>query len=84
MLSTVTTYSREDDLVIALQQATAAVAHGRFQELARVLGDVETARVVTQIADEYVAWLRRVRRISLQLVAIEEQTAPGVAIDPLS
>lgn len=39
--------------------------------------------MVTRIADKYVAWLRRVKSVSLQLVAIEEMTAPGVAIDPL-
>jgi hypothetical protein len=81
--SWVTAYSREDDLVIALQQATAAVAAKRFAELACVLGDVQAAIVVTQIADEFVKWLRRPRIVTLQLVAIEEQSAPGVALDPM-
>lgn len=76
-------YSREDDLVIALQQATAAVAGGRFSDLACVIGDEAAAERVTKIADKYVAWLRRPRRILLELVAIEEQYEPGVMVDPV-
>lgn len=69
----VTTYTREDDLVVALQEAARAMgACGRFDEIARVNGDQEAAKRVTEVADVFVAWLRRIEQAKLTLVAIEE------------
>jgi hypothetical protein len=72
---TTVTYTREDDLVVALQEATKAMAsNGRFKELARTLegGDAEAAARVTEVADVYVAWLRRTTFVGLRFVAIRE------------
>lgn len=71
-LARVTTYSREDDLVVALQEATKAMANGRFTDIARCSGDEAAATAVTAVADVYVAWLRRLATVTLTLVAIEE------------
>lgn len=65
-------FSREDDLVIALQEATKSLSDGRFSLIASVDGDIRAAERVTEVADVYVAWLRRLKRASLKLVAIEE------------
>jgi hypothetical protein len=78
----VTMYSREDDSVIALQQAALVVAQERFAKLACVTDDVAAAHRVTAIAEVFLSWLHKPRHISLELVAIEEQANPGVALDP--
>lgn len=66
-------YGREDDLVLALKFANLALtSDGRFGLIASVDGDVAAARRVTQVADVYVAWLRRIKSSNLTLVAIEE------------
>ena len=66
-------FTREDDLVVALQAATQAMsAHGRFDAVAQVNGDVAAAERVLAVADRYVAWLRRPTGARLTLVAIEE------------
>lgn len=77
-------YGREDDLVIALREATKAMSScGRFNELASVLGDEAAAVRVTQVADVYVTWLRRVKSVSLKLVAIEEMDTGEIASTPM-
>ena len=76
----VAVYGREDDLVLALKEATYALSSGdRFALIAQVDGDITAANRVTAIADVYVAWLRRVRSVKLSLVAVEEQTTGVVA-----
>lgn len=70
-LSQLAIYSVEDDLVIALQEATKVMQGERFDLVASANSDVEAARRVTQVADVYIAWLRRVKSIRLTLVAIE-------------
>lgn len=72
----VTAYSREDDLVLALKFANYAMASGgRFDLMPGVDAEesaISTAHQVTEVADVYVAWLRRVKTATLTLVAIEE------------
>lgn len=73
-------YGREDDLVLALKEANYALASdGRFSLISSVDGEFEAAQRVTQIADIYVAWLRRTRSVKITLVALEEQTMEVVA-----
>jgi len=73
-------YSREDDLVIALKEATIALSSGgRFDLIAQVNGDEAAAVRVTEVADVYVAWLRRVKQARLTLVAIEEMDTGEIA-----
>lgn len=72
-------YGREDDLVIALQEATKALtSQGRFEEISNYEDEVAAANKVTEIADVYVAWLRRVKSVKLTLVRIEEMDDPNV------
>lgn len=81
MLS-VTTYSREDDLVIALQEATKAVtSHGLFTEIVHFQGEGAAVRTVLDVASAYVHWLRRPVSVHLDLVAIEEQGDPSIRHD---
>lgn len=79
-------YSREDDLVLALKFANYAMASGgRFDLIAGVDAEesaLATAQQVTLVADKYVAWLRRVKRATLTLVAIEEMDTGEVASTP--
>lgn len=76
-------YSREDDLVIALQEATRAMAsNGFFKKIAEVNGHEDAAIRVTEVADVYVAWLRRITKATLTLVAIEEMDTGEVAHTP--
>ena len=81
-----TAYSREDDLVLALKFANYAMASGgRFDLIAGVDGEesaIATAHQVTEVADVYVAWLRRVKKATLTLVAIEEMDTGEVASTP--
>jgi hypothetical protein len=79
----VTVYGREDDLVLALQEATKALASdGRFSLMAQVNGDIAAAKRVTEVADVFVAWLRRVKQARLMLVAIEEMNTGEIASTP--
>jgi len=79
----VAVYGREDDLVLALKEASRAlVSDSRFGLIAQVNGDVAAAQRVTQVADVYVAWLRRVRHATLKLVAIEEMDTGEIASTP--
>lgn len=68
-------FDRSDDLILALQQATELFSHGRYEHLAECNGDVAAARRVTEVADVFVAWLRRPVSLTLTLVAVEEQPA---------
>ena len=74
------TYTREDDLVIALQEATKSMTiSGRFDQVECYNSDTEAANRTTAIADIYVAWLRKTKSVRLTLVALEEQTGEVVA-----
>lgn len=78
-----TAFSREDDLVIALQEAVKSLCSSdRFGLIASVDGDIRAAERVTEVADVYVAWLRRVKHVSLKLVAIEEMNTGEIASVP--
>ena len=82
------TYTREDDLVIALQEATKAVTlSGRFDPVPGGPSgcyntDAEAANRTTAIADIYVAWLRKTKSVKLTLVALEEQSGEVVTNFP--
>lgn len=69
-------YGREDDLVLALKFANYALSSGgQFALIPGVDANtaaVDTAHRVLLVADEYLAWLRRVKKATLTLVAIEE------------
>jgi hypothetical protein len=69
----VAAYDRSDDLVIALQQATQLFSQGRYDLIATVDGDEAAAVRVTEVADVFVAWLRRPASLTLTLVSVEEQ-----------
>lgn len=76
-------YGREDDLVLALKEANLSLtSDGRFGLIAQVDGDVVAAQRVLQVADLYVAWLRRVKKATLTLVAIEESDTGETALTP--
>lgn len=66
-------FDRSDDLVLALQAATELFSHGRFDQLAACNGDEAAAYTVTEVADVFVAWLRRPVSVTLSLVSVEEQ-----------
>ena len=72
-------YERSDDLVLALQQATALFSHGRYCKIAECIGDEAAAQQVTEVADVFVAWLRRPVSLTLTLVSVEEQDEPEPA-----
>ena len=66
-------FDRSDDLVLALQQATQLFSQGRYDLIASVDGDEAAAHRVTEVADVFVAWLRRPTTLTLTLVSVEEQ-----------
>ena len=66
-------FERSDDLVLALEQAATLFSNGRFCKLAECDGDVAAAQRVTEVADVFVAWLRRPVSFTLTLVSVEEQ-----------
>jgi hypothetical protein len=66
-------FDRSDDLVLALEQAATLFADGRFAKIAECTSDAEAALRVTEVADVFVAWLRRPTSLTLTLVSIEEQ-----------
>jgi hypothetical protein len=72
-LNAVTTYSREDDLVVALQEATKVMAGELFAEIAHTQGRSAAAQAVIDIAQAYVRWLRRPVYVRLEFQGIEEQ-----------
>lgn len=79
----VAVYGREDDLVIALQEATKAMARNdRFGLVACTNDEAEAAKRTTEVADVFVAWLRRIKKATLTLVAIEEMDTGEVASTP--
>ena len=71
----------EDDMVVALNDATILFATGRYDLIASVDGDVVAAQRVTQVADVFVAWFHRLASIKLTLVAIEDPET-GIASSP--
>lgn len=75
-------YGREDDLALALKEAARSLSGHRFAKIADVDGDAAAAQRVLQVADLYVAWLRRVKSASLTLVAIEEMDTGEIASTP--
>lgn len=66
-------YDRSDDLILALEQAAELFSHGRYNMIAACDGDVVAAQRVTEVADVFVAWLRRPVSLTLTLVSVEEQ-----------
>lgn len=54
----------------------------RFTELAHCNLDAAAAKRVTEVADVFVAWLRRVKSVRMTLVAIEEIDDPSVFVTP--
>lgn len=69
-------FERSDDLVLALQIASGLFSHGRYDQLAACDGDEAAAQRVTEVADVFVAWLRRPVSLTLTLVSVEEQPTP--------
>lgn len=68
---------------IALQAAATLMAGGRFDLHACANGDTAAAVKVTEVADVFVAWLRKLATVKLTLVAIEEITTGEPVTDPL-
>lgn len=66
-------FERSDDPVLALKYATELFSHGRYDKLADCNGDSYAAETVTEVADVFVAWLRRPVSLTLTLVSVEEQ-----------
>ncbi len=73
-----------DDPTVALQAASLLFSDG-FGKVAGCTnaGAVEAARRVTKVADEFVAWLRQVKTLSITLVAIEDISTGAPVADPL-
>lgn len=69
-------YERSDDPVLALQAATDLLKGDRYNKIACTNGDEWAAQVVTEVADVFVAWLRRPVKITLGPPVIEEQESP--------
>ena len=65
-------FDHNDDHVLALR-AAATVMASRFDDLACLTDDKLAAQAVTQVADVFVAWLRRPATLTLTLVSIEDQ-----------
>ena len=65
-------FDRSDDLALALQSATDLMAGKRFAALAEVLGDVAAAERVVEVAEVFVAWMRRPVSAQLGTPTIEE------------
>lgn len=63
---------QEDDLDIALDAAVKLMAGARFAAIACATSDTDAARRVTEVADVFVAWLRRTASITLSPPVIEE------------
>ena len=68
---------------IALQAAAEVMAGGRFDMLACANGDAAAAVRVTEVADVFVAWLRRLAKVTLTLVAVEEIATGEPVTNPL-
>ena len=73
-------FHQSDYLGLSLQSAATLLADGRYAELACLNGEPAAARVVTEVADTFVAWLRRPATLRLDFVAIEEQDNPGTPV----
>jgi hypothetical protein len=65
-------YERSDDLILSLQAATDLLKGDRYNQLACLNGDQWAAELVTEVADVFVAWLRRPVRVTLGPPTIEE------------
>jgi len=72
----------DDASEVALKAAADVMAGARFAEVACVAGDQGAAFRVTEVADVFVAWLRRLRTVRLTLVAIEEIDTGEIARIP--
>ena len=77
------TFDRSDDLALALEFASDLFKNGRFELIASVDGDVAAGVRVTEVADVFVAWLRRPTHVTLTLVAIEESDTGQVVSTPI-
>lgn len=66
-------FDRSDDIVLALQMATTLFSNGRFDRLAECNGNVAAAEAVVEVADVFVARLRRIASITLAPAVVEEQ-----------
>lgn len=66
-------FDRSDDIVLALQMATTLFKNGRYERLAECNGDVAAAETVVEVADVFVARLRRIASVTLSPATIEEQ-----------
>ena len=75
-------FDRSDDPALALEFAAGLFHNGRYDLLASVNGDVAAGVRVTQVADVFVAWLRRPTHVSLTLVAIEEIVSGEIVAVP--
>lgn len=64
-------YGRGDDKVLALNAAAVLMAD-RFDKVACVVGDAAAAEKVTEVADVFVVWLRRLASAKLGAPTIEE------------
>lgn len=62
----------ECDPVLALGLAVQAVGPERFEMVASACGDATAAQRITQVADVFVAWLRRPTHVTLGTPTIEE------------
>lgn len=57
----------------ALDLAVRLYERDRFNTVANAVGHEAAAQQVTEVADTFVAWLRRITSLTLTLVAVEEQ-----------
>lgn len=72
MTEPVSSCPAECDPALALSLAVKAVGPDRFANLAAACGDEAAAQRITQVADVFVAWLRRPARVRLLPPTIEE------------
>ena len=72
----------DDASEVALKAAADVMAGARFAQVACVDGDIAAAHRVTEVADVFVAWLRRLRSVTFTLVSIEEQTGEIITTTP--
>jgi len=67
---------------VALKAAADVMAGARFAQIACASSDQAAAFRVTEVADVFVQWLRRLRTVTLTLVAIEEIDTGEIASTP--
>ena len=77
-------FDRSDDPILALEFASNLFTNGRYDLLASTNGDAagpnSAAVRVTEVADVFVAWLRKLATVEMTVVAIEE--IDGSAVYP--